>query len=128
MKKLMIVLAGLLLTTEAVNAETRVFGIGSEGYQFKASMGVAWYTDHRGYDAPTGVDLAPVNDIALYLQTPIVEWNDCYLAFGGIVPVQHANRARPEFSLCTHWGELEVGVYGAVSPYKAWGVMIGIQF
>jgi hypothetical protein len=44
------------------------------------------------------------------------------------LPVQYVDRARPEFSLCTHWGELEVGLYGAVSPYRAWGLMMGIQF
>ena len=91
---------------------------------FDVRFGVASYTDSYG---GTGG--------ALYVQTPVVQWSDLWLSFGGVFPVENMDRSRPEFSLatsvgcwvdCPKWMNWELGVYVAASPYEAWGGQVGL--
>ena len=84
--------------------------------EVEVSLGVAWYNDK--YDT---------DELAAYIQTPLVRWEYAYIGFGGTFPLQEIERSRPHFSLVATYGIVELGVYAMASPHEAWGSHIGIR-
>lgn len=124
-----ILLVFIVLFAVTARADPAFIMMGSSEYKFRASFGTAWYHDHRGYQYDLQYQPQAVDALALYVQTPIVSIYQVDICFGGVVPLQYVERTRPEFSLSTLIGEhVEVGAYCAVSPYRAYGVMLGWRF
>jgi len=131
MKLVSIIVCGILLATTAIAKDSLLgFQKGDDGYNYElhVSTGVAWYHDHRQYQAAIGYQPDAVDTLALYIQTPIASYLGMDICFGGISPLGYVERTRPEFSLDKTLGNIEMGIYWAMSPYSAFGAMVGWRF
>ena len=134
MKKIVqsVLVALLMLSPVGLKAETRILGFqkADDGYkyQFRLDAGVAWYHDNMGFQEDIRFDPDPTDSVAIYLQTPAAEVGPFSIGFGGICPLRYAERSRPEFSLNYIVGGVQLGAYWAVSPYNAFGLMVGHRF
>ena len=99
-----------------------------DDYEFSLRAGLGYYKD--GHNTRR----EDVTDIAVYVQTPVVEWDKAWISFGGVFPLSHMKRSRPEFSLNTSVGQwldvsdlldFEIGGFWAMSPYGAYGGLLG---
>lgn len=106
-------------------------------WEFQLHFGLAWYHDHRPTDRALNHDFPSTDDLAVYVQVPIVSvWDRVYLSFGGVFPVSYIGRSRPSFALDTkpslwcekwpQWANVEVGAYVLASPWNAWGAQVGL--
>jgi len=126
MRKLMCVLGLLVLFALPAAAEGPRF-VPAEWWRgewvWDVRFGAAYYTD--SYDG---------DGLALYVQTPAVDWDKFWISFGVVAPVGHWERTRPQFSIATsigewcdvpQWMNWELGAFVCMGPYEAWGGQVG---
>lgn len=127
-----VLVALLMLVPFGLRAQPSLLGFQrtDNGYEYKFSLdaGFAWYHDNMGFQEDIQFDPAPTDSMAIYLQTPAAEVGPFSICFGGICPFRYAERSRPEFSLNYILGGVQLGAFWAVSPYNAFGLMVGHRF
>ena len=144
MKKVILMLLVMLVASVALAEKDgwTVLGFGKNVYETKEGTYRSLDTFWKGLDPVMG--LASYNDtvvdgtiLAYYAHIPVVKYNnDFRINFGVIVPSEQADElTRPEFSVSYLWNDalglpdwvgLETGAYYAMSPYRGYGVHLGL--
>ena len=128
-----------LVLVSAISFVGSVNGDGLRAFGYNKERGVYDWSD---MDPVFGIasyqgDFLNHTVSAFYVQVPVAKYGkNVRINFGLVVPSEWASElTRPEFSISYLWTDtlglpgwigLETGAYWAISPYRAWGVQLGL--